>query len=86
MNLISIVFLFNGLRLQGKQNLDELIMEDGNEIDALLHQIGGQMLNKQRHITGRIVGCHSTTPKNNFSVCVYIYMRGCRFNSVIIDV
>ncbi|KAL3830864.1 hypothetical protein ACJIZ3_019666 [Penstemon smallii] len=51
MNLISIVFLFDGRRLQGKQTLDELKMEDGIEIDALLYQIGRQMLNKQRHIT-----------------------------------
>ncbi|KAK4485303.1 hypothetical protein RD792_007938 [Penstemon davidsonii] len=41
MDLISNVFLFDGRRLQGKQTPDELEMEDGNEIDALLHQIGG---------------------------------------------
>ncbi|KAL3830863.1 hypothetical protein ACJIZ3_019665 [Penstemon smallii] len=37
MNLISIGFLFDERRLQGKQTLDELEMEDGDEIDALLH-------------------------------------------------
>ncbi|KAL3830859.1 hypothetical protein ACJIZ3_019661 [Penstemon smallii] len=37
MDLISIVFLFDGRRLQGKPTLDELKMEDGDEIDALLH-------------------------------------------------
>ncbi|KAK4485304.1 hypothetical protein RD792_007939 [Penstemon davidsonii] len=37
-DLISTVFLFDGRRLKGKKTPDEEI-EDGNEIDALLHQI-----------------------------------------------
>ncbi|MFQ6636228.1 hypothetical protein Gotur_012455 [Gossypium turneri] len=37
----SIVFLFNGRRLRGEQTPNELEMEDGDEIDAMLHQTGG---------------------------------------------
>ena len=37
----SIVFLFDGRRLRGEQTPDELEMEDGDEIDAMLHQTGG---------------------------------------------
>ncbi|KAL9360624.1 hypothetical protein Peur_048747 [Populus x canadensis] len=37
----SIAFLFDGRRLRGEQTPDELDMEDGDEIDAMLHQTGG---------------------------------------------
>ncbi|WVY93584.1 hypothetical protein V8G54_032672 [Vigna mungo] len=34
-------FLFDGRRLRAEQTPDELEMEDGDEIDAMLHQTGG---------------------------------------------
>ncbi|KAL1347696.1 hypothetical protein AAHE18_07G024900 [Arachis hypogaea] len=37
----SIAFLFDGRRLRSDQTPDELEMEDGDEIDAMLHQTGG---------------------------------------------
>ncbi|XP_078156361.1 small ubiquitin-related modifier 2-like [Carex rostrata] len=37
----SIAFLFDGRRLRGDQTPDELEMDDGDEIDAMLHQTGG---------------------------------------------
>ncbi|KAL5222455.1 hypothetical protein ABZP36_027168 [Zizania latifolia] len=37
----AIAFLFDGRRLRGEQTPDELEMEDGDEIDAMLHQTGG---------------------------------------------
>ncbi|KAE8666926.1 Small ubiquitin-related modifier 1 [Hibiscus syriacus] len=37
----SIAFLFDGRRLRGEQTPNELEMEDGDEIDAMLHQTGG---------------------------------------------
>ncbi|KAF5198668.1 Small ubiquitin-related modifier [Thalictrum thalictroides] len=37
----TIVFLFDGRRLKETQTPDELEMEDGDEIDAMLHQTGG---------------------------------------------
>ncbi|KAJ8558252.1 hypothetical protein K7X08_005018 [Anisodus acutangulus] len=37
----SIVFLFDGDRLGEEQTPDELEMEEGDEIDAMLHQTGG---------------------------------------------
>ncbi|CAL5390398.1 unnamed protein product [Camellia sinensis] len=37
----SIAFLFDGRRLRAEQTPDELEMEDGDEIDAMLHQTGG---------------------------------------------
>ncbi|TYI68023.1 hypothetical protein E1A91_D08G059900v1 [Gossypium mustelinum] len=40
-DLNSIAFLFDGRRLRGEQTPDELEMEDGDEIDAMLHQAGG---------------------------------------------
>ncbi|MFQ6619489.1 hypothetical protein Gotur_001408, partial [Gossypium turneri] len=40
----SIAFLFDGRRLRGEQTPDELEMEDGDEIDAMLHQTGGTVL------------------------------------------
>lgn len=39
--LNSIAFLFDGRRLRGEQTPDELEMEEGDEIDAMLHQTGG---------------------------------------------
>ncbi|KAD4178859.1 hypothetical protein E3N88_27450 [Mikania micrantha] len=40
--LNSIAFLFDGRRLRGEQTPDELEMEEGDEIDAMLHQTGGR--------------------------------------------
>ncbi|KAF7039390.1 hypothetical protein CFC21_049394 [Triticum aestivum] len=37
----AIAFLFDGRRLRAEQTPDELEMEDGDEIDAMLHQTGG---------------------------------------------
>ncbi|MFQ6625958.1 hypothetical protein Gotur_005361 [Gossypium turneri] len=37
----SIAFLFDGSCLRGEQTPNELEMEDGDEIDAMLHQTGG---------------------------------------------
>ncbi|CAN8252894.1 unnamed protein product [Cochlearia groenlandica] len=37
----SIVFLFDGRRARPEQTPDQLEMEDGDEIDAMLHQTGG---------------------------------------------
>ncbi|KAJ3697316.1 hypothetical protein LUZ61_001021 [Rhynchospora tenuis] len=37
----SIAFLFDGRRLRSEQTPDELEMDDGDEIDAMLHQTGG---------------------------------------------
>nr|KJB12983.1 hypothetical protein B456_002G048500 [Gossypium raimondii] len=41
MDFNSIAFLFNGRRLRGEQTPNELEMEDGDEIDAMLHQTSG---------------------------------------------
>ncbi|KAI5069915.1 hypothetical protein GOP47_0014258 [Adiantum capillus-veneris] len=37
----SIAFLFDGRRLRAEQTPAELEMEEGDEIDAMLHQTGG---------------------------------------------
>ncbi len=37
----SIDFLLDGRRLRGEQTPDEMEMEDGDEIDPMLHQTGG---------------------------------------------
>ncbi|XP_076916400.1 small ubiquitin-related modifier 1-like [Bidens hawaiensis] len=37
----SIAFLFDGRRLQAEQTPEQLEMEEGDEIDAMLHQTGG---------------------------------------------
>ncbi|KAG4112081.1 hypothetical protein ERO13_D13G141600v2 [Gossypium hirsutum] len=39
----SIAFLFDGRRLRVEETPDELEMEEGDEIDAMLHQTGGAM-------------------------------------------
>ncbi|CAA3018041.1 small ubiquitin-related modifier 1-like [Olea europaea subsp. europaea] len=39
----SIAFLFDGRCLCAEQTPDELEMEDGDEIDAMLHQAGGDV-------------------------------------------
>ncbi|XP_020594027.1 small ubiquitin-related modifier 2-like [Phalaenopsis equestris] len=39
----SIRFLFDGRRLRGEQTPAELDMEDGDEIDAMLLQTGGDV-------------------------------------------
>ncbi|KAL0915087.1 hypothetical protein M5K25_015488 [Dendrobium thyrsiflorum] len=44
-DLNSIAFLFDGRRLRGEQTPDELEMEDGDEIHAMLHQTGGSLIN-----------------------------------------
>ncbi|KAJ8557696.1 hypothetical protein K7X08_004462 [Anisodus acutangulus] len=41
MDMNSIAFLFDGRRLREEQIPDELEMEEGDEIDAMLHQTGG---------------------------------------------
>ncbi|KAJ3675722.1 hypothetical protein LUZ60_004764 [Juncus effusus] len=41
LELNSIAFLFDGRRLRGDQSPEQLEMEDGDEIDAMLHQTGG---------------------------------------------
>ncbi|VFQ58657.1 unnamed protein product [Cuscuta campestris] len=43
MELSSVAFLFDGRRLRPEQTPDELEMEDGDEIDAMLHQTGGSL-------------------------------------------
>ncbi|EFJ18574.1 hypothetical protein SELMODRAFT_112290 [Selaginella moellendorffii] len=40
----SIAFLLDGKRLREDQTPEELEMEDGDEIDAMLHQTGGMPL------------------------------------------
>ncbi|KAL6196269.1 PREDICTED: small ubiquitin-related modifier 1 [Fragaria vesca subsp. vesca] len=40
----AIAFLFDGRRLRAEQTPDELEMEDGDEIDAMLHQTGGAIV------------------------------------------
>ncbi|PHU23976.1 Small ubiquitin-related modifier 1 [Capsicum chinense] len=43
-NFNAIAFLFDDRRLKAEQTPDELEMEDGDEIDAMLHQTGGTTL------------------------------------------
>merc|ERR1712032_646656 len=38
----SIKFLFDGTRIKGHQTPDDLELEDGDEIDAMLEQVGGR--------------------------------------------
>ncbi|GJP33338.1 hypothetical protein CLOM_g17882 [Closterium sp. NIES-68] len=38
----AIAFLFDGRRLRPDQSPSDLEMEDGDEIDAMLHQTGGR--------------------------------------------
>ncbi|KAM7270257.1 hypothetical protein ACFE04_029471 [Oxalis oulophora] len=40
----AIAFLYDGRRLRGEETPDELEMEDGDEIDAMLHQTGGRTI------------------------------------------
>nr|ACJ83845.1 unknown [Medicago truncatula] len=40
----AIAFLFDGRRLRAEQTPDELEMEDGDEIDAMLHRTGGSVV------------------------------------------
>ncbi|KAL0886857.1 hypothetical protein Bca101_010840 [Brassica carinata] len=37
----AFVFLFDGIRIKPNQTPNELDLEEGDEIDALVHQIGG---------------------------------------------
>jgi small ubiquitin-related modifier len=39
----AIRFLFDGQQIQPDQTPDELHMEDGDAIDAMMHQVGGCM-------------------------------------------
>ncbi|XVE78101.1 hypothetical protein DITRI_Ditri13aG0116900 [Diplodiscus trichospermus] len=41
LDLGAVAFLFDGRRIRGEQTPDEMEMEDGDEIDAMLHQTGG---------------------------------------------
>ncbi|XP_045786766.1 small ubiquitin-related modifier 1-like [Trifolium pratense] len=50
-DLNSIAFLFDGRRLRAEQTPAELEMEDGDEIDALLHQTGSVKANCQSFAT-----------------------------------
>jgi small ubiquitin-related modifier len=43
--LNTIVFLYDGRQFKAKQTPDELEMEDEDEIDAMLPQLGGAPLN-----------------------------------------
>ncbi|KAH0468991.1 hypothetical protein IEQ34_002223 [Dendrobium chrysotoxum] len=44
-NANAIVFLYDGHRLRGDETPESLEMEDGDEIDAMLHQTGGNLIN-----------------------------------------
>ncbi|PKU71583.1 Small ubiquitin-related modifier 1 [Dendrobium catenatum] len=44
-NVNAIVFLYDGRRLRGEETPESLKMEDGDEIDAMLHQTGGNLIN-----------------------------------------
>jgi len=37
----SVVFMFEGERLNGNQTPQEVGMEDGDSIDVMIHQVGG---------------------------------------------
>merc|ERR1739848_824458 len=37
----SVVFLYDGNRIQAEKTPDDLGMEDNDEIDVMMHQIGG---------------------------------------------
>ncbi|GLU01549.1 hypothetical protein SLE2022_188550 [Rubroshorea leprosula] len=37
----SVTFLFDGRRLRPEETPEKVAMEDGDEIDCLLHQVGG---------------------------------------------
>ncbi|XP_045786750.1 small ubiquitin-related modifier 1-like [Trifolium pratense] len=50
-DLNSIAFIFDGWRLRAEQTPDELEMEDGDEIDAMLHQTGSVKANCQSFAT-----------------------------------
>eukprot|EP00250_Pteridium_aquilinum_P028159 c36677_g1_i1 orf=180-551(+) len=52
----SIAFLFDGRRLRAEQTPAELEMEEGDEIDAMLHQTGGFL---SLNGLAPIVGTHS---------------------------
>ncbi|KAI0527139.1 hypothetical protein KFK09_002737 [Dendrobium nobile] len=44
-NINAVVFLYDGRRLRGDETPESLKMEDGDEIDAMLHQTGGNLIN-----------------------------------------
>ncbi|PKU71584.1 Small ubiquitin-related modifier 1 [Dendrobium catenatum] len=43
-NVNAVVFLYEGRRLRGEETPESLKMEDGDEIDAMLHQTGGNLI------------------------------------------
>mmetsp|Transcript_8349 Transcript_8349/g.30800 ORF Transcript_8349/g.30800 Transcript_8349/m.30800 type:complete len:96 (-) Transcript_8349:399-686(-) len=43
MSMDAVAFLWDGRRLRAEQTPGELDMEDGDEIDAMLHQVGGSI-------------------------------------------
>eukprot|EP00295_Goniomonas_pacifica_P046830 CAMPEP_0175901564 /NCGR_PEP_ID=MMETSP0108-20121206/2934_1 /TAXON_ID=195067 ORGANISM="Goniomonas pacifica, Strain CCMP1869" /NCGR_SAMPLE_ID=MMETSP0108 /ASSEMBLY_ACC=CAM_ASM_000204 /LENGTH=105 /DNA_ID=CAMNT_0017223165 /DNA_START=20 /DNA_END=337 /DNA_ORIENTATION=+ len=42
LSMSNVIFLFDGNRLNATQTPNDLDMEDEDEIDACLHQVGGQ--------------------------------------------
>ncbi len=41
LELSQIVFLYDGQRIQAEQTPEQLNMTDDDEIDAMIHQVGG---------------------------------------------
>ncbi|KAL9151966.1 hypothetical protein ABFS82_11G087200 [Erythranthe guttata] len=41
LNFATVVFLYNGERIKTSKTANELGMEDGDQIDAMVHQNGG---------------------------------------------
>ncbi|KAL9436292.1 hypothetical protein AB3S75_022359 [Citrus x aurantiifolia] len=69
--LNSIAFLFDGRRLRGEQTPDELEMEDGDEIDAMLHQTGDWELRVWKYSRKDMAQC--------WSLCVLYPVSGSWF-------
>ncbi|GKA20351.1 putative reverse transcriptase domain-containing protein [Tanacetum coccineum] len=72
-DMSSIAFLFDGRLLRADQTPDELEMEDGDEIDAMLHQVGGGFIiwasNEivyLRHPLGPVLFCSCIAPANTY--------------------
>ncbi|GKB85897.1 small ubiquitin-related modifier 2, partial [Tanacetum coccineum] len=72
-DMSSIAFLFDGRLLRADQTPDELEMEDGDEIDAMLHQTGGGFIiwasNEivyLRHPLGPVLFCSCIAPANTY--------------------
>ena len=43
MNMSQIVFLYDGARITPENTAEELGLEEGDEIDAMISQIGGRL-------------------------------------------